>query len=104
MNHCNTVIGNDVMISSEVAFIGNDHPFDDSMLTLVDFAPNGPSRVTLMGDNLIGFRAIIRGPVTIGKGAIVGAGSLVTSDIPENAIAYGSPARVRSMRRPSTDE
>jgi len=36
--------------------------------------------------------------VTIGSGAVVGAGSVVTEDIPENAIAVGNPARVIAKR------
>jgi acetyltransferase-like isoleucine patch superfamily enzyme len=36
--------------------------------------------------------------VRIGKGAVVGAGSVVTKDIPEGAIAFGVPARVIKMR------
>jgi acetyltransferase-like isoleucine patch superfamily enzyme len=36
--------------------------------------------------------------VKIGKGAVVGAGSVVTKDIPEGAIAFGVPARVIKMR------
>jgi maltose O-acetyltransferase len=36
--------------------------------------------------------------VTIGKGAVIGAGSVVTKDIPEGAIAVGVPARVIKYR------
>lgn len=44
--------------------------------------------------NFIGCNVIICNAVTIGKGAIVGAGSIVTKDIPANVIAAGSPAKV----------
>ncbi len=36
--------------------------------------------------------------VTIGKGAVVGAGAVVTKDIPANAIVVGNPARVIKYR------
>lgn len=40
--------------------------------------------------------AVILGPVTIGKGAIIGANSVVTKDVPPHSIAFGAPASVRS--------
>jgi acetyltransferase-like isoleucine patch superfamily enzyme len=42
----------------------------------------------------IGSGTTILAKVTIGENAIVGAGSVVTKDVPPNAIAYGNPARV----------
>lgn len=42
----------------------------------------------------IGTRCIILKGVTIGENAIIGAGSVVTSDIPDNAIAAGNPCRI----------
>ena len=41
---------------------------------------------------------IVLSGVRIGKGAVVGAGSVVTDDIPDGAIAAGAPARVVKMR------
>ncbi len=46
--------------------------------------------------------AIILPGVTIGRGAVVGAGSVVQSDIPDYSIAFGSPARVYPARRPAS--
>jgi acetyltransferase-like isoleucine patch superfamily enzyme len=46
----------------------------------------------------IGFNTILLAGVTIGKGAVVGCGSVVTKDVPDNAVAAGNPARiVRSL-------
>lgn len=42
----------------------------------------------------IGANATINAGVRIGRGAVVGANSLVTQDVPENALVVGSPARV----------
>lgn len=99
VSHCHVDIGDDVMISSDVAFIGDDHPFDGSEKSIVEHDPRPPARVVIEGDNLIGYGAVIRGPVVIGRGAIVGARSLVTSNVPPNSIVFGSPARVHRMRR-----
>jgi acetyltransferase-like isoleucine patch superfamily enzyme len=46
----------------------------------------------------VGHGALILGGVTIGEGAIVGAGSVVTRDVPPFAIVGGNPARVIKSR------
>lgn len=43
---------------------------------------------------------VIRQGVSIGDGFVIGAGSIVTHDVPENSIAYGAPARVMKERFP----
>lgn len=56
----------------------------------------GPIKI---GDRVwIGTGAIILDGVTIGSGAVIGAGSVVTKDIPENAIVAGVPAKVIRIR------
>ena len=48
-----------------------------------------------IGDNVwLGARVVVLPGVTIGKNSVVGIGSIVTRDIPENCLALGSPARV----------
>ena len=49
-------------------------------------------------DCWIGANAVILGGVHIGKGAIIGAGAVVTKDIPSMAIAVGVPAKVLKYR------
>jgi acetyltransferase-like isoleucine patch superfamily enzyme len=55
-------------------------------------------RVTIGHDVWIGTRAIVMGGVTIGNGAIVGAGAVVTKDVPPYAVVAGIPARVLRYR------
>jgi acetyltransferase-like isoleucine patch superfamily enzyme len=53
----------------------------------------------VIGDHAwLGVGVIVLGKVRIGKGAVIGAGSVVTKDIPDGAIAAGAPARVLKMR------
>lgn len=48
-----------------------------------------------IGDNVdIGSNVVIIGAVTIGDNAVIGAGSVVVKDVPENAVVVGNPARV----------
>lgn len=49
-------------------------------------------------DAWLGFGVIVLDGVRIGKGAVVGAGAVVTHDVPDGAIALGVPARVVNMR------
>jgi acetyltransferase-like isoleucine patch superfamily enzyme len=53
------------------------------------FAP-----IRVLDDSMIGLRAILMPGVTVGPRCIVGAGSVVTSDVPPDTVVGGSPARV----------
>ena len=54
----------------------------------------GRERQVSIGDYVfIGTRALIMPGVTVGKGAAIGAGSVVTKDVPEFAIVAGCPAK-----------
>ena len=54
---------------------------------------------TIIGDDVwIGTRAIIMPGVKIGKGVIVGAGAVVTKDIPDYAVVGGVPAKILKYR------
>lgn len=55
-------------------------------------------RVKIGNDVWIGTRVIIMGGVKIGNGAIIGAGSIVTKDLPDYSIAVGVPAKVIKYR------
>jgi acetyltransferase-like isoleucine patch superfamily enzyme len=89
----NVSVGDDVMISSAVSFVGDDHKFDDPKLAITAQEKNPFAHVVLEGDNLIGHGTIVVGTVRIGQGAIVGTGSLVTTDLPPNTVCVGRPAR-----------
>jgi acetyltransferase-like isoleucine patch superfamily enzyme len=96
----NLFVGPDVLISSRVAIIGNDHLFDTKEETVFWAGRNSPSTVYLEGDNLIGFGTTIIGSVRVGRGTIVGARSVVTTDLPPNTVCVGVPARPIRERSP----
>jgi acetyltransferase-like isoleucine patch superfamily enzyme len=54
-----------------------------------------PQKRVIIEDNcFIGYHSIVLMGVTIGKGSIVGAGAVVTKDVPPNSVVAGNPARV----------
>lgn len=89
---CNTVhIGDDVLCAPYVQIYTAYHPTDPQVrLTGRELA--APIRI---GNNVwIGGGAIICPGVTIGDHTTIGAGSVVTKDIPANVVAVGNPCRV----------
>jgi acetyltransferase-like isoleucine patch superfamily enzyme len=91
-------IGNYSSLSARVAIVGSDHHFDKPGVPIV-FSGRPPSCVTTIGlDVLIGHGAILLRGITIGNGATVGAGSVVTKDVPPYAIVAGIPAKILRYR------
>jgi len=79
-------IGSNCAISWDVLITDNDHHW------LTDAAFNAP---VLIGDKVwIGARATILKGVAIGDGAVVAAGSVVTTQVPPRAVVAGNPAEV----------
>lgn len=63
-----------------------------------DWKSNGRFRTTLFKKGCsIGANSTIVCGVTIGENALIGAGSVVTRDIPPNSIAYGNPAKLKQI-------
>jgi acetyltransferase-like isoleucine patch superfamily enzyme len=56
------------------------------------------ARVVIGNDVWIGTKVIIMGGVRVGDGSVIGAGSIVTKDIPDYAIAVGAPAKIIKYR------
>jgi acetyltransferase-like isoleucine patch superfamily enzyme len=86
-------IGNDVMIASYVAFIGGDHRFDDVGVVMRDSGRGNARRIVIEDDVWIGHGAILLHGVRVGRGSVVGAGSVVTKSVPPCTIVAGNPAR-----------
>jgi bifunctional UDP-N-acetylglucosamine pyrophosphorylase / glucosamine-1-phosphate N-acetyltransferase len=61
----------------------------------------GKKSKTVIGDDvLIGSDTMLVAPVTVGKGAVTGAGSVVSRDVPPEGVALGAPARTIRKRKP----
>ncbi len=80
-------IGADVSISPEVAILTTQHDLDDAEFAL----QGGP--VVIEDHVWIGMRAVVLPGVTIGRGAVIAAGAVVTKDVAPLDIVAGVPAR-----------
>ena len=93
------------MMARDVIILSATHGIDrlDMPMRVQPIPPRRP--ITIGNDVWIGARVIILPGVTVGNHTVIGAGSVVTKDVPNYAIVGGNPARVirdrRQSRRPS---
>ncbi len=89
------IIEDEVFIGHHVVFINDKHPR----------ATNKDGTIKKLGDwkliktivkqrASIGSNTTILGGITIGKNAVIGAGAVVTKDVPDNAVVVGNPAKI----------
>lgn len=91
LDEAEVTIGNNVFIGPNVSIYTPCHPLDaDERNTGVEWA----EPVTIGNDVWIGGNTVILPGVTIGDGAVVGAGSVVSRDVPEASLVVGCPAHV----------
>lgn len=90
-------IGQDVLIGGFVQFLAENHHFSDPSIPI---RVQGVSRKGIcVGDDVwIGNNAIILDGISIGKGSVVGAGSIVTHDVAPFSVVAGNPARLIRKR------
>jgi acetyltransferase-like isoleucine patch superfamily enzyme len=84
-------IGDMVAIGSGVKMISAEHGFQEPDIPIIEQRIE-ERRIQISDNVYIGFNAVILGGVSVARGAVIGAGAVVTKDIPENAIVAGVPA------------
>ena len=97
------IIKSNVMLGPNLTIITGGHRLDVvgrymKSISNDEKLPENDRDIVFMGDNWIGATATILKGVTIGEGAVVAAGAVVTKDIPPYAVAMGVPAKVKRMR------
>ena len=92
-------VGNHVMMGPRVVIYGRNHNFDRTDNPMQDQGMGEYRPIVVEDDVWIGARAIILGGVRIQRGAIVGAGAVVTKDVLPYAIVAGNPAQVIRFRK-----
>jgi acetyltransferase-like isoleucine patch superfamily enzyme len=91
-------VGKYAMVAAGLSVVGQDHCYDRAGVPII-FAGRPAEAETIIGDDAwIGQSVLIRAGVTVGRGAIVAFGAIVTRDVPPYAIMGGNPARLIRMR------
>lgn len=101
---CDGSIGAGVLIANHVGIVGRfDHDFSQvgTMVRMApwigeaDFSPDlrAKSRVVIGDDVWLGYGVLVLSGITVGRGAVVAAGSVVTHDVEPYSIVAGNPAR-----------
>ena len=86
-------IGCNVAIAPDVTILTSNHRHDDP--NWIPFGPDVDKKPVLIEDHVwIGTRVVILPGVTVGEGAVVAAGSVVTKSVPPCAIVAGNPAAI----------
>ena len=91
-------VGRYVMFGADVSVVGADHRFDLPGTPMIFSGRPELPATTIEDDVWLGGRSILMAGVTVGRGSIVAAGSVVTKDVPPYSIVAGVPARVLRTR------
>lgn len=94
--HDSVTIADRVSITGNCAIVDTTHPHAACLagMKIGDCVDSARSRVVIGENTFLGFGAVVLPNVTIGRNCMIGAGSVVASDIPDNSVAVGIPARV----------
>ncbi len=86
-------IGNDTMLAQNIVLSGLNHGYEE-----IKIAPRSQpvtkKKIVVEDDVWIGANSVIVAGVTIGKHAVIAAGSIVTRDVPPYSVVAGNPAKV----------
>lgn len=89
-----------LMMGEDVLFLGGGHNMDTTDAPMSHQGCKEPTPLHIAGDVWIGSRVIVLpGCRRIGHGAVIGAGSVVTKDVPDWAVVGGNPAEVIRYRQ-----
>ena len=90
-------IGDNCLLAGGVMICGVNHGYATRDIPMRD-QPTKAEAIVIEDDVWLGMGAIVLPGVRIGRGAVIGAGSVVTKDIPAYAIGYGIPCQVVGER------
>lgn len=88
------IISDYVMTNNECKFLGSNHIISNPMYPYIATGTTNNDIQKIGANTWIGAASIVLGGVTIGHGSIIGAGSVVTKNIPPFSIAVGNPCQI----------
>lgn len=91
------IIGKNVMIGPKVSFFAENHNFKEKHRTIKEQGVFNKG-IQVEDDCWIGSNVVILDGVTIGRGSVIGAGTLVNKDIPPESIVYDHRQKIRKER------
>lgn len=97
--HGEIEIGDNVMMGPECIIYTSNHSFSRTDIPMNQQGFSIARKVTIGNDVWIGGRVIILPGVEIGDGAIIGAGTVITKNVPPFAIVGGNPAKLIGSRK-----
>ena len=92
-------IGENVMMGPEVVIYTSGHNYSRTDIPIMQQGSTDKKAVKIGNDVWIGRRAIIMPGVSVGDGCVIGAGAVVTHDVPAFTVVGGVPAKVIKERR-----
>jgi len=87
-------IGRKVLMARNVYVADHSHAFGDLTVPVIDQGVDRIGPVDIGDGSWLGQNTVVGPGVRIGRGAVIGANSVVLSDVPDHAVAVGAPARV----------
>lgn len=97
------VIEDDVLLGSDVHIYCDNHAFGDPSKPIIEQGSVPTRPVLICRGAWLGAAVIVLPGVIIGENAVIGAGAIVTRDIPPHSVAVGNPAKViRTIDRSGT--
>lgn len=99
MHNAEITIGKHVITAQDILVMGGGHKYDRLDIPMGEQGDIGRTSLVIEDDVWIGARVtILAKNYKIGRGAIIGAGSVVTKEVPPYAIVAGNPAKVIKYR------
>lgn len=92
-------IGNSVLIAPNVAILSVSHNHENIQIPIIDQGDSEPNPPIIEDNVWLGRNVVVMPGIRIGEGAIVGAGAVVTKDVPPFAIVGGVPAKLIKSRK-----